>query len=205
MALMQRRKYIAGIILVFFSLGELSSLWGHRVRKSHRVHLPSKWISKEKGIQKEENSWIDEVIITTKKNRDFEYFSTLWHSFCGKSYDPNRIGDDREQCYVLGVDSEFNFAGTYVVILLNESLKNLMGQGTLTLEYMVCGELDPRRITFSLPEKHVADDRQILVRLDPSRQFRKKIVAWQITIKGGQKEYVKSSLFWKKLMRSAVQ
>jgi hypothetical protein len=99
----------------------------------------------------------------------------------------------------LGVDSERDFAGTYVVILLNDSLKNLMGHGILTAEYVVCNELDPRSVTFSLPEKNVADDRQILLRLDPSRKFKKKVVAWKVTLKSREKECVQSSLFWKKL------
>ncbi|MDR1590558.1 MAG: hypothetical protein LBR92_00990 [Puniceicoccales bacterium] len=188
---MLQREYIAGIILSFMVL-EVSSLGGYSVRK--KLHSSS-----AKKDVKKENSPIKEVVIVSKKNRDFEYFSTFWPS-C-QPYRPNRVKDDREQRYVLGVDSECDFAGTYAVILLNESLKNFMGKGILTLEYVICGELEPRRIIFPLLVKKVADDRQIFLRLEPSRQFKKKIVAWNVTLQNNGKMHMQSNLFWKKLMR----
>jgi hypothetical protein len=171
-------------------------LWAYGERKNHRGRSSS--IQKAKA---RENPWIKEVVITTKKNHDFEYFSAIWRSFCGEPFRFNSIGNNREQRYVLGTGSERDFVGTYMIILLNDSLKNLMGQGTLTVNYVVCNELDPRCIAFSLPKKDVADDRQILLRLDPSRKFWKKIVAWKATIKNREREYTQTSLSWKKLMR----
>jgi hypothetical protein len=149
-----------------------------------------------------EKQWIKDVVIVTKKNRDFEYFSTIWRSFSGGPYLLNQASDNREQRYVLGIDSGQNFSGVYAVILLDDSLKNLMGHGTLTVEYVVCNELRPRRVIFPLVEKAVADDRQILVHLDASHRLRKKIVAWKVTIREEhtQKEWMQSSFLWKKLM-----
>jgi hypothetical protein len=189
-----QRRYIAGIILLFLTQWEVNSVWAYGGRKDHRVHPSS-----SQKAEKSEDPLVAEVVITAKKNHDFEYFSAIWHSFRGELFRPNGIGSNREQRYVLGVDSERDFSGTYMVILLNDSLKTLMGQEALTVEYVVCNELDPRCVTFSLPEKNVADDRQIFLRLDPSRKFRKKIVAWKVTIKNEGKEC--ANPFWKKLMR----
>jgi hypothetical protein len=191
---MLRRRYIAGIVLLFFTSWEVTSLWAYGERKNRRTRPSS-----SQKVEKKENPLVKEVVITSKKNRDFEYFSAIWNSFHGEPFQLNYIGNGREQRYVLGVDSERDFAGTYAVILFNDSLKNLMGQGTLTVEYVVCNELDPRSVTFSLPEKNIVDDRQILLRLDPSRKFKKKIVAWKVILKNGEKECIQSNLFWKKL------
>ncbi|MDR0740287.1 MAG: hypothetical protein LBF34_01090 [Puniceicoccales bacterium] len=191
---MLQQRYITGIALLFFTSWEVTSVWAYGERRNRRVHSSS-----TKRAEERDDSWIKEVVIAPKENHDFEYFSAIWRSFCGEPFRLNGIGNNREQRYVLGIDSERDFAGTYMVILLNDSLKNFMGQGMLTVEYVVCNELDPRCVTFSLPEKNVVDDRQILLRLDPSRKFRKKIVAWRVTIKNKGKECVQSSLFWKKL------
>ncbi|MDR0418352.1 MAG: hypothetical protein LBH08_02885 [Puniceicoccales bacterium] len=152
-------------------------------------------------VEESKNQVIKDVLITTKKNRDFEYLSTMWRLFRGESSRPNCIGNHREQRYVLGVDSEQTFAGTYVVVVLNVSLEKIVGHGELTVWYVVFGELDPRCVIYFLPKKNVADDREIFVRLDPSCQFAKTIVAWKVVIQANDKKYVRSSLFWEKLVQ----
>jgi hypothetical protein len=193
---MLRQKYHVGIVLLFFAfLGGCSAGAPgiHRKCKDQRIHSFAVNTEKEK-------QWIRAVAIVTKRNRDFEYFSTIWRSFQGKPW-LNRIAEDREQRYVLGIDSERDFTGTYAVILFNDSLKNLMDQGTVKVEYVGCDALKPKCVTYFLTKKHIVDDRQIFVRLNSSRSFRKKIVAWKVSIQSEEKECVQSSLFWKKLMQ----
>jgi hypothetical protein len=144
---------------------------------------------------------IKDVVITTKKNRDFEYLSTIWRSFGGGPYQLNCIGDHREQRYVLGRDSGQDFAGTYIIVVLHDSLEKIAEHGKLMVWYVVLGELDPRCLTYFLPKKNVADDREIFLRLDASCQFVEKIVAWKVVIQSGEKEYAQSSLLWNKLVQ----
>jgi hypothetical protein len=101
------------------------------------------------------------------------------------------------------VDSGQKFSGVYAAISLSDSLKNLMGHGTVMVEYLVCGALTPRCVSYFLEQKNVVDGRQILVRLDSSPQLRKKIVAWTVTIgdEDGRTEDSLSNFLSKKLMQ----
>jgi hypothetical protein len=173
----------------------------HRKWKGQKMDLLVVAAEREKQHTEEKKQWIRGVTIVGKRNRDFEYFSTIWRSFLGKPW-LNRIADDREQRYVLGMDSEQNFSGVYAVITLSDSLKHFMGHGTVKVEYVLFNTLKPKCVTHFLVPKHVADDRQIFVRLDPSRQLRGKIVAWRVTIvdQDTRKEDTQSSFLWKKLM-----
>ncbi|MDR2812774.1 MAG: hypothetical protein LBB05_03255 [Puniceicoccales bacterium] len=188
---MLRFRSSAGIFLwVFVPLAvDLDQTYGGR--RDHRV----------RSSVAQEEQWIKNVVITTKKNRDFEYFPTILRAFRGEPYQLNRGSSHWEQRYVLGVDAEQDFAGVYAIILLNDSLKSFMGHGTLTVEYRVCNELDPRRVTYLLAEKNVVDNRQILVRLDFSQKLMKKIIAWKVCIQDRGKECVQSNPVWKKVMR----
>jgi hypothetical protein len=52
-------------------------------------------------------------------------------------------------------------SGVYAVVVLEESLRNSMGDATLTLEYLRCGSLECQTLRVPLDARDVADDRQI--------------------------------------------
>lgn len=98
-----------------------------------------------------------------------------------------------------------DLAGTYLIVLLGTSLKELMGHATLTVSYLRYGKFKPIVQNFPLIEKQIQDDRQIFIRLDPSKKLRKKVIAWKVVLedKRSGKTYVLESFVWKRLIRKA--
>lgn len=98
-----------------------------------------------------------------------------------------------------------DLAGTYLIVLLGTSLKELMGHATLTVSYLRYGKFKPIVQKFSLAEMRVQDDRQIFIRLDLSKTLRKKIIAWKVVLEDERsgKTYTLESFVWKRLIRKA--
>ena len=132
---------------------------------------------------------IDSVVIRQKKNADFMFLTTIL-----RRLPPNQTGDQQFERYVLNSDKK-NYAGTYAIIKLNRSLKELMGKAQLTLRYVCSRVLRPQELHFELERCSVNDLHQIWIRFDPGLH----ILAWDVAIDDGQTTDHCSSMMWKSL------
>jgi hypothetical protein len=176
----------------------LSVSMRHRVSLGHRPMLPKEEKRSPNPRENKTTNPLKEVVICEKRSRDFEYFPGIWRAFLGKPYRRNRGLRNQYQRYILSERKEItggsgnpteenkdqmeNLSGVYAVILLKNSLKNWMGHGTITLEYIHYGSLEVQRLHFPIGERDVADDKQIFIFLDPERKNRKKFIAWKVKL-----------------------
>ncbi|MDE6576194.1 MAG: hypothetical protein K2L24_02230 [Opitutales bacterium] len=138
---------------------------------------------------------IRDIVMVTKRNRDFYYWSTILATK-GKT---NEVAPNRFQYYVIGAPDPHHLAGHYLAVVLKRSLRSLMGHARMTVRYLKYSQIDPVTITVDLPERDVVDDRQIFLYLGPSNE-RLRAIGWTVRIDDGAKTYEKGSFIWRRLL-----
>ncbi|MDR2200703.1 MAG: hypothetical protein LBN94_01110 [Puniceicoccales bacterium] len=191
----------------------LFSEHGVEARPSHVSVRHRSPFPKEKNRNNRNINPLVEVVISEKRNRDFEYFPGILGSFLGKTYPLNHAMGKQYRRYILREkkemtegkgNSEGKLSGVYAIILLGDSLKNWMGRGTITLKYIRYGSLEIHALHFPIEERDVADDGQIFILLDPERKNRKKFIAWKVTLQDTDSHisFSKASFNWKTLKQN---
>lgn len=138
---------------------------------------------------------IRDLVMVKKRNRDFYYWSSLLSAH-GKR---NSVAPNREQCYIVGVPDTNDLAGHYLVVVLKQSIKSLLGHSKITVRYLTYDQIDPVTLTFDLPERDIVDDHQLLIYLGP-RSKRLRAIGWTVKIICDGKTYEKGSFIWNRLL-----